>query len=69
MKLRFSPRLLFACQLVLFFLTLSNAYEIKAQKTEVKRYLYVATPGIRDYLGFGGHGILVFDINNNHPND
>jgi DNA-binding beta-propeller fold protein YncE len=66
MKLRFSPRLLFACQLVLFFLTLSNAYEIKAQKTEVKRYLYVATPGIRDYLGFGGHGILVFDINNNH---
>jgi DNA-binding beta-propeller fold protein YncE len=31
-----------------------------------KRYLYVATPGIRDYLGYGGHGILVFDINNNH---
>jgi DNA-binding beta-propeller fold protein YncE len=30
------------------------------------RYLYVATPGIRDYLGYGGHGILVFDINNNH---
>ncbi|HMF72357.1 MAG TPA: hypothetical protein VK616_12845, partial [Flavitalea sp.] len=23
-------------------------------------------PGIRDYLGYGGHGILVFDINNNH---
>lgn len=32
----------------------------------VKRYLYVAVPGIRDYLGFGGHGILVFDIDNNH---
>ena len=32
----------------------------------VKRYLYVAVPGIRDYLGFGGHGILVFDINNHH---
>src|SRR6186713_109527 len=32
----------------------------------VKRYLYVAVPGIRDYLGYGGHGILVFDINNNH---
>ena len=27
-----------------------------------KRYLYVAVPGIRDYLGYGGHGILVFDI-------
>src|SRR6186997_949812 len=32
----------------------------------VKRYLYVAAPGIRDYLGYGGHGILVFDIDNNH---
>ena len=35
-------------------------------KQPAKRYLYVATPGIRDYLGYGGHGILVFDINNNH---
>ncbi len=26
----------------------------------------MATPGIRDYLGFGGHGILVFDIDNGH---
>jgi len=32
----------------------------------IKRYLYVAVPGIRDYLGYGGHGILVFDIDNNH---
>ena len=32
----------------------------------IKKYLYVATPGIRDYLGYGGHGILVFDIGNNH---
>ena len=23
------------------------------------RYLYVAVPGIRNYLGYGGHGILV----------
>jgi len=29
-------------------------------------YLYVATPGIRDHLGYGGHGLLVFDIDNNH---
>ena len=28
--------------------------------------LYVATPGIRDYLEYGGHGILVFDINSRH---
>lgn len=31
-----------------------------------KHYLYVAIPGIRDYLGYGGHGILVFDMDNNH---
>ena len=37
-----------------------------AQDVLTKRYLYVATPGIRDYLGYGGHGILVFDIDNNH---
>jgi DNA-binding beta-propeller fold protein YncE len=34
--------------------------------TTPKRYLYVAVPGIRDYLGYGGHGILVFDIDNDH---
>jgi DNA-binding beta-propeller fold protein YncE len=30
------------------------------------RYLYVAVPGIRNYLGYGGHGLLVFDMDNNH---
>lgn len=25
-------------------------------------YLYVAAPGVRDYLEYGGHGLLVFDI-------
>ncbi len=30
------------------------------------KYLYVAVPGIRNYLGFGGHGLLVYDVNNNH---
>lgn len=30
------------------------------------RYLYVATPGVRDYVGFGGHGVLVFDIDDHH---
>lgn len=31
-----------------------------------KRLLYVATPGIRDYLEYGGHGVLVFDIDQAH---
>src|SRR5581483_7570545 len=30
------------------------------------RYLYVAAPGIRDYLEYGGHGVLVFDIDHRH---
>jgi DNA-binding beta-propeller fold protein YncE len=30
------------------------------------RYLYVAAPGIRNYLEFGGAGLLVFDIDNDH---
>lgn len=29
-------------------------------------YLLVATPGIRNYLGYGGHGLLAFDIDDNH---
>lgn len=32
----------------------------------LKRYLYVPTPGVRNYLGYGGHGIHVFDIDNGH---
>ena len=30
------------------------------------RLLYVASPGIRNYLQYGGHGILVFDIDRGH---
>lgn len=30
------------------------------------RYLYVAVPGIRNYLEYGGHGILVYDIDGGH---
>ncbi len=32
----------------------------------VRRRLYVATPGIRNYLEYGGHGLLVFDIDAGH---
>jgi hypothetical protein len=31
-----------------------------------RKFLYVAAPGIRDYLEYGGHGVLVFDINAGH---
>ena len=29
------------------------------------RYLYVATPGVRNYLNYGGHGLLVYDVDDN----
>lgn len=38
----------------------------KADEPKSAHHLYVASPGIRDYLEYGGHGILVFDIDNEH---
>jgi hypothetical protein len=42
--------------------------EDKPAKPEepVRRFLYVAVPGVRDYLEHGGHGLLVFDIDNDY---
>lgn len=34
--------------------------------TRPQRLLYVAAPGIRNYLEYGGHGLIVFDIDNHH---
>jgi DNA-binding beta-propeller fold protein YncE len=31
-----------------------------------RKLLYVAEPGIRNYLEYGGHGVLVFDIDHGH---
>ncbi len=46
--------------------TRETANSTSAIKAASGHYLYVATPGIRNYLGYGGHGLLVFDIDNNH---
>jgi hypothetical protein len=35
-------------------------------KKHARRLLYVATPGIRNYLEYGGHGLVVLDIDNGH---
>lgn len=32
----------------------------------IQRMLYVASPGIRNYVQWGGHGVLVFDIDEGH---
>lgn len=51
-----------------FVVGLKNPDSVSPNKSgkAINRYLYVAVPGIRDYLGYGGHGILVFDIDKNH---
>ena len=34
--------------------------------SDQRRSLYVAVPGIRNYLEYGGHGLLVFDMDDGH---
>ena len=34
----------------------------KLTTAEQRRRLYIATPGIRNYVSYGGVGILVYDI-------
>lgn len=48
---------LLACALI--------AFSLHAAEGE-KHLLYVAAPGIRNYLEYGGHGVLVFDIGDGH---
>jgi hypothetical protein len=35
-------------------------------RAEERHFLYVVTPGIRNYLEFGGAGVLVFDMDRGH---
>ncbi len=51
---------------IITFFSLGLRHESSPASPTLKKYLYVAVPGIRDYLGYGGHGILVFDINDHH---
>lgn len=44
----------------------SKKMDVSRVNADSRHYLYVATPGIRNYLGYGGHGLLVFDMDNNH---
>jgi YVTN family beta-propeller protein len=47
-------------------LLLWGAGHLRAEPAPANRYLYVAAPGVRDLLEFGGHGVLVFDIDRAH---
>jgi DNA-binding beta-propeller fold protein YncE len=37
-----------------------------ARRAEERHFLYVASPGIRNYVEYGGVGVLVFDMDNGH---
>jgi DNA-binding beta-propeller fold protein YncE len=47
------------CQLALVALVSSLAFATGADE---RRYLYVAQPGVRNYVEYGGVGVLVYDI-------
>lgn len=51
---------------ILFFVLLFSSVTASADDAPLRRQLYVATPGIRNYLEYGGHGVLVFDIDKGH---
>jgi len=42
------------------------AFSARAEEPAVKRLLYVMTPGVRNYLEYGGAGIAIFDIDKGH---
>jgi hypothetical protein len=58
----------FGFSLVAFLLALGKSANCEAADAPPleRRLLYVAVPGIRNYLEYGGHGLLVFDMNQAH---
>ena len=60
-----SRRMLWAVAWIVAFCTFGQTVACAGQAT-TGRMLYVAVPGVRNYLEYGGHGLLVFDIDNGH---
>jgi hypothetical protein len=52
--------------LALLLLTPFLVAAVRADEVPDGRRLYVATPGIRNYLDYGGHGLVVYDIDHGH---
>ena len=68
MKSKTAILISFLCVIIIVFVPawIRPFYRSSSESPSIKHYLYVAVPGIRDYLGYGGHGVLVFDMDNNH---
>ncbi len=60
----------FLFRLVILTLVLQIGHDARASAPDSagtsERRLYVAVPGIRNYLEYGGHGLLVYDIDHGH---
>src|SRR5436190_1231659 len=59
------PEFIALCLCALFLSRSDDSASTQEVKPE-RKFLYVAEPGIRDYLEYGGHGVLVFDIDHGH---
>lgn len=46
--------------------SLPRLFAAEKKKAGQRRLLYAAVPGIRNYLEYGGHGVVVFDIDDGH---
>ncbi|MGF7041905.1 YncE family protein [Mucilaginibacter lappiensis] len=69
MRTRFNVTILFLLGIVTLLTAMSPVNKSLNHREKAPlsgHYLFVAVPGIRDYLGYGGHGLLVFDMDNNH---
>jgi DNA-binding beta-propeller fold protein YncE len=56
----------FSWLLVLLSVALSSPVASAGEAKKARRLLYVVSPGIRNYLEYGGAGVLVFDIDQGH---
>ena len=62
MPKRNSKTLFFMLSWLLLLVSFGTPGRSEEPKSNARRFLYVAAPGIRDDLQFGGAGILVFDM-------
>lgn len=56
----------YATIFLIFAIALSTAQTRRAAPSGEQHYLYVASPGTRNYVEYGGVGILVFDIDHGY---
>ena len=53
-------------RLLIAALITAAAFTPRSANAAERHFLYVAEPGIRNYVDYGGIGVLVFDIDNGY---